>query len=102
MRSPSTELAAGAADVCQKPLMVVAIFAGDAVTDAMAVCSLPVPVLAPPSSPPAAAAGPTWSAVALAASVSTLTERPHLGTARALLCARYVRARISGRTWTCT
>lgn len=79
LRSPSTELAAGPADVCQKPRMVVAIFDGDAVTDAMAVCSrVPTPPeLAPPSSAAAAAGPPAWSAVAyvVVASVSTLTER---------------------------
>ncbi|KAL5235314.1 hypothetical protein ACI65C_002724 [Semiaphis heraclei] len=69
--SPRTELAAGPADEFQKPLMVVANFCGDAVTDAtIAACSL-LPVV--PASP--AAAGPTWSAVARVAFVSTLTER---------------------------
>lgn len=79
--SPRTELAAGPADEFQKPLMVVANFCGDAVTEAtIAACSLP-PVV--PPSP--AAAGPTWSAVACAASVSTLTERQdHSATPRAV------------------
>jgi len=75
---PRTELAAGPADACQKPLMVVAIFDGDAVTtDAIAVCSLPAPEPTPSCcSAVPAAAGPTWSAaVALVTSVSTLTER---------------------------
>lgn len=75
---PRTELAAGPADACQKPLMVVAILDGDAVTtDAIAACSLPAPEPTPSCCCAApAAAGPTWSAaVALVTSVSTLTER---------------------------
>lgn len=74
---PRTELAAAEpADACQKLRMEVAIFDGDAVTEAMAVCSLaaaPGPP-EPSSGGGPAAAGPTWSAVARVASVSTLTE----------------------------
>lgn len=72
--------------------MVVAIFDGDAVTDAMAVCSLPAPELTASVSA-AAAAGPTWSAVARAVSVSTLAERGDCySAARAILWPAGVRA----------